>query len=230
MDSLKTHSETIATVLSDEIIRRSIPPGTRLDEQSLADRFGVSRSPVRDALRSLAATRLVDHVPRRGFSVAAVDSAELDALFEAAGEIEALCARLCAHRAGPAERKRIELLFQSMEKAVAQNDPKVFSALNEELHRTIHSGARNHTLEEVSKNLRQRMTPFRSMRFFTVDNRMQKSHEEHSKLVAAILARDGDAAQQAMHDHAAHSSMNALQRMEQDAEAALDLLASSKAA
>ena len=66
MDNPKTLSETIAEQLADEIIRRQIPPGTRLDEQSLADRFGVSRSPIRDALRNLAATRLVDHVPRRG--------------------------------------------------------------------------------------------------------------------------------------------------------------------
>jgi DNA-binding GntR family transcriptional regulator len=219
MDSATTLSATIARQLADEIIRRHIAPGTRLDEQSLADRFGVSRSPIRDALRSLAATRLVDHVPRRGFSVAAVDSSELDALFEAAGEIEALCARLCAHRAGPVERKRIELLFQSMAKAVKQSDAKVFSALNEELHRTIHAGARNRTLEEVTQNLRQRMTPFRSMHFFTADNRMQKSHEEHEKLVKAILARDADAAERAMHDHAAQSSMNALQRMSHDADA-----------
>jgi len=216
MENAKTLSETIAEQLADEIIRRQIAPGTRLDEQSLADRFGVSRSPIRDALRTLAATRLVDHVPRRGFTVAEVDSAELDALFEAAGEIEALCARLCAHRAGPVERKRIELLHQSMDKAVQNDDPKVFAALNEELHRTIHAGARNRTLEEVAQGLRRRMAPFRSAIFFTADNRMHTSQEEHSALVRAIQARDADGAGRAMHEHAAHSSMNALQRMGQE--------------
>ena len=216
MENAKTLSETITAQLADEIIRRQLAPGTRLDEQSLADRFGVSRSPIRDALRTLAATRLVDHVPRRGFSVAAVDSVELDALFEAAGEIEALCARLCAHRAGPVERKRIELLYQSMDKAVKGADAKVFAALNEELHRTIHAGARNRTLEEVAQGLRRRMAPFRSTIFFTADNRMRTSHEEHGALVQGILARDADAAGRAMHEHAAHSSMNALQRMSQD--------------
>jgi DNA-binding GntR family transcriptional regulator len=166
----------------------------------------------------LAATRLVEHVPRRGFTVAAVDSAELDALLEASGEIEALCARLCAHRAGPVERKRIELVHQSMEKALRQDDAKVFAALNEDLHRTIYAGARNRALEEMAQGLRQRTAPFRSTIFFTVESRMHASHEEHDALVKAILARDADAAWRAMHDHAAHSSMNALQRMARDAE------------
>lgn len=217
MENAKTLSETIAEQLADEIIRRQIVPGTRLDEQSLADRFGVSRSPIRDALRTLAATRLVDHVPRRGFTVAEVDSTELDALFEAAGEIEALCARLCAHRAGPVERKRIELIYQSMEKAVQSGDAKVYAALNEELHRTIHAGARNRTLEEVAQGLRRRMAPFRSTLFFTADNRMRSSQDEHAALVRAIQARDAEAAGWAMHEHAAHSSMNAMQRMGQEA-------------
>jgi DNA-binding GntR family transcriptional regulator len=230
MDNPKTLSETIAEQVADEIIRRQIPPGTRLDEQSLADRFGVSRSPIRDALRNLAATRLVDHVPRRGFSVAAVDSAELEALFEAAGELEALCAKLCAHRAGPVERKRIELLHQSMGKALKQEDARTFSALNEDLHRTIHAGARNRTLEEVAQGLRRRMAPFRSMIFFTADNRMHSSHTEHDTLVKAILARDAEAAGRAMHEHTTHSSMNALQRMGQDAAAPAVLTPRTRAA
>lgn len=218
MENPKTLSVTIAEQLADEIIRRQIAPGTRLDEQSLAGRFGVSRSPIRDALRNLAATRLVNHVPRRGFSVAAVDSTELEALFEAAGELEALCARFCAHRAGAVERMRIAQLHQTMGDAIKQDDARTFSTLNEELHRTIHAGARNRALEEVAQGLRRRMAPFRSMVFFTSDNRMHSSHDEHDMLVKAILARDAEAAGRAMHEHATHSSMNALQRMGQDAE------------
>lgn len=219
IEKSKTLAENVADRLAEEIIRRDLAPGTRLDEASLAARFGVSRSPVRDALRLLAGTRLVDHRPRRGFSVAAVDSAELEALFEAAGELEALCAKLCAHRAGPVERKRIELLHQAMGKALKQADARTFSTLNEDLHRTIHAGARNRALEEVAQGLRRRMAPFRSMIFFTADNRMHTSHAEHDTLVQAILARDAEAAGRAMHEHTTHSSMNALQRMGQDAEA-----------
>ena len=217
METARTLSQTISNQLGEEIIRHQLQPGTRLDEQSLATRFGVSRSPVRDALRQLAATRLVDYVPHRGFSVVAVDPHELDELFEAAGEVESLCARLCALRAGPAERKRIEMIHHSAVRAASAGDAKVYSALNEDLHRSIYAGAHNTTLDEVARGLRQRLAPFRSMMFFTLDNRMQHSNAEHQGLVEALLAQDGDVAGRAMHDHAAHSAMNALSRLRADA-------------
>src|SRR3569623_560330 len=83
IDRSKTLAESVADKVAEEIIRRDLTPGTRLDEVSLAARFGVSRSPVRDALRLLAGTRLVDHRPRRGFCVAVIDQEGLQDLFEA---------------------------------------------------------------------------------------------------------------------------------------------------
>ncbi|HET9341263.1 MAG TPA: GntR family transcriptional regulator [Casimicrobiaceae bacterium] len=216
MDAPRTLSQTICSTLAGEIIRREIAPGARLDEQSLASRFGVSRSPVRDALRQLATTRLVDYVPHRGFSVVAVDHAELDGLFEASGEIETLCARLCALRAGPAERKRIELIHQGAAKATVAGDDKVYSTLNEDLHQAIFQGAHNKTLAEVAQTLRQRLAPFRSRMFFAADHRMAASHDEHGVLVRAVLAQDADGAAQAMREHAANSAINALQRLGQE--------------
>lgn len=210
MENAKTRSQMVCEHVTDEILRGKLLPGTRLDEQSLADRFGVSRSPIRDALRQLAATRLVLYVPHRGFSVAAVDSAELDDLFETSGEIEALCARLCALRAGPAERKRLEAVHQQSAEALRARDAKNYSRLNDELHGLIYAGTRNNALREIALNLRQRLAPFRSRVFFTTDNRMQSSHREHAQLIKSILEHDGDAAARAMQEHAAHSAMNAL--------------------
>jgi DNA-binding GntR family transcriptional regulator len=157
-----THSQTISERLAEEIIRGQLAPGTRLDEQSLATRFKVSRSPVRDALRQLAATRLVEYFPHRGFSVARLDPVDLDQMFEAAAELEALCARLCALRAGTTDRKRIEHIHQQAKQAVAGRETKIYAALNEDLHRTIYAGARNKTLEGLALNLRQRLAPFRA--------------------------------------------------------------------
>jgi DNA-binding GntR family transcriptional regulator len=210
MDSLKTLSQTVCEHVTHEIISGKLKPGVRLDEQSLADRFGVSRSPIRDALRQLAATRLVMYLPHRGFSVAAVDSLELDHLFEAYGEIEAMCAKLCALRAGPAERKRLEFVHQRGGEALRARDAKSYSQLNDELHDLIYAGTRNNALRDIAVNLRQRLAPFRSRVFFTTDNRMQASHQEHSELIESILAHDADAAARTMHEHAAHSAMNAL--------------------
>ena len=122
-----------------------------------------------------------------------------------------------AEAVAPAERKRIEMIHHSAVRAASAGDAKVYSALNEDLHRSIYAGAHNTTLDEVARGLRQRLAPFRSMMFFTLDNRMQHSNAEHQGLVEAILAQDGDVAGRAMHDHAAHSAMNALSRLRADA-------------
>src|SRR5690606_15333376 len=82
--------------------------------------------------------------------------------------------------------------------------------LNDQLHQLIYDGARNHALKDIAVNLRQRLTPFRSRVFFTTDNRMQASYQEHSELIGAILAHDGEAAARSMLEHAARSAMNAL--------------------
>ena len=224
IEKSKTLAENVADRLAEEIIRRELAPGTRLDEVSLAARFGVSRSPVRDALRLLAGTRLVDHRPRRGFCVAVVDQDELKDMFEAAGEVEALCAKLCALRAGPAERKRIEIVHQSASGAAAQGDTATYSTLNEQLHELIYAGARNKTLAEVAQSMRKRLAPFRARLFFSTENRMHGSSVEHEAIVKAILARDGDAAAHAMLDHAAQAAMNVRTHLprEQGADAVKD--------
>ena len=220
MQNSRTLSQTISQQLAAEIIRGELVPGARLDEVSLAARFGVSRSPVRDALRQLSATRLVEYAPHRGFSVVAIDRAELGGLFEASGEIEALCAGLCTQRALPAERKRIQMIHESAAKALGSRNVKVYASLNEEFHRAIFAGAHNQTLEEVANNLRQRLAPFRGRMFFVSHNRMSRSHDEHEALVAAIIAQDAAAATNAMREHGAHSAMNALERMREEAAAA----------
>ncbi|HSV21227.1 MAG TPA: GntR family transcriptional regulator, partial [Casimicrobiaceae bacterium] len=219
MPASPTLSHSISQQLAAEIIGRELAPGTRLDEVSLAARFGVSRSPVRDALRQLSATRLVAYAPHRGFSVVAIDRAELGGLFEASGEVEALCARLCTQRALPAERKRIQMIHASAAKALTSRNVKVYASLNEEFHQAIFAAAHNETLAEVAKNLRQRLAPFRGRLFFVSRNRMARSHDEHDALVAAIVAQDADAAAHAMREHGAHSAMNALERMRGEAPA-----------
>jgi DNA-binding GntR family transcriptional regulator len=208
---MTTLSHQISEKLAGEIIGGQLAPGRKLDEVSLAARFRVSRSPVRDALRQLAATRLVDYFPRRGFSVAKIDPSGLDDMFEAAAEIEALCAKLCALRSAPADRKRIELIHTQARAAVAKNDTRTYSALNEDLHLAIYAAARNKTLELAALNLRQRLAPFRSRVFFAAANRMRGSFGEHDAIVKAILAHDAEGAMSAMRDHATQAALNVSQ-------------------
>ncbi|GAA4337390.1 GntR family transcriptional regulator [Pigmentiphaga soli] len=205
----KTLSQSIVQSLASDIIAGQLQPGSRLDEQSLADRFKVSRSPVRDALRHLAATRLVEYFPRRGFSVARVDHDQLRDMYEGLTEIEAICAGLCALRADPMERTLIQSLYRQCLAAAESDDPEAYAAANDEFHRAIYAGAHNDTLESVATEMRQRLAPFRSRQFFK-RSRIESSMEEHRRLVDALLAQDSQAAAAAMRSHAVHTAVNVL--------------------
>jgi DNA-binding GntR family transcriptional regulator len=208
----RTLSEKIAQALASEIISGRLPPGFRLDEQSVALRFSVSRTPVRDALRQLAATRLIEHFPRRGFAVAAIEPTQLEDMYEALSEIEALCASLCARRAGATERSRLQTIVAKAKAAALQNDSELYAAVNEEFHHAIYAGAHNKTLETVAHEMRQRLAPFRSGLFFQRD-RLETSVAEHDLVLEAIFARDADAAASAMRDHTARTAVNVLNKI-----------------
>jgi DNA-binding GntR family transcriptional regulator len=205
-----TLSETIAQSLATEIIDGKLSAGDRLDEQSVAQRFNVSRSPVRDALRHLAMTHLVEYAPRRGFSVTQIDSMRLQDMYDALSEIEALCARLCALRAGSIERVALQRIHEEAKAAASRFDPEAYAALNEDFHSAIYAGARNETLQGVVIDVRRRLAPFRSRIFFQRD-RLASSVKEHGNLLQAILNQDADQAAAAMKLHTAQTAANVIQ-------------------
>lgn len=178
----------------------------RLDELSIAKRFKVSRTPVRDALRYLAASRLIEFAPRRGFSVAPIDRVKLQDAYEALSEIESLCARLCALRAGITERASLEAIHAEAKVAADNADSEQYAVINDVFHDTIYAGAHNKTLEKVALDLRQQLSPFRSRVFFE----MQNSQAEHQILLDAILSKDADAAATAMMRHTSRVAVHVL--------------------
>src|SRR4030081_62623 len=107
-----TRAEELRLQLADEIVRGALPPGAGLDETDIARRFKVSRTPVREALRQLAASGLVDARAHRGAVVARPSIARLTGMFEAMAELEALCAGLAAERMQPSERHRLEAIHE----------------------------------------------------------------------------------------------------------------------
>jgi DNA-binding GntR family transcriptional regulator len=211
-----TLSETIAQSLATDIIDGKLKAGDRLDEQSLAERFRVSRSPVRDALRHLATTHLIEYAPRRGFSVTQIDPAKLQDMYDALSEIEALCARFCALRSSATERVALERVHAQAKLAAAKVSSETYAALNEDFHRIIYAGAHNRTLETVVLDVRQRLGPFRS-RFFFQRARMESSIEEHEAILKAIVAQDPDKAAAAMRLHTAQTASNVIQLSQQPA-------------
>ena len=211
---MSTLSQKISQCLAVEIVDGVLKPGAKLEEIVLAKRFKVSRTPVRDALRELAVTGLIESQPRRGFSVSSIDLAGLLDLFEAASEVEGLCAKLCALRTGMAEKMQIELVHSRAMKAVLDGDADSYANLNESFHHAIYMGARNRNLHALATNLRQRLAPFRSRAFFNTGDRLQTSVIEHEVITKAILRADSGAAFDAMRAHTASSATNVIEYFE----------------
>ncbi|WP_271188322.1 GntR family transcriptional regulator, partial [Maricaulis virginensis] len=115
----KTRSEEIRQRIADDIVSGRLKPGQKLDEPALAEHYQVSRTPVRDALRQLSGTGLVRILPKRGAWVAEIDPQQLDELFEACAEIDALCAKLAAVRLTGIERRQLELAHTQSEDYVS---------------------------------------------------------------------------------------------------------------
>ena len=207
-----TLAQSISKTLASEILSGVIPPGTKLDEPSLAERFDVSRSPVRDALRHLTSMRLVEHLPRRGFTTCGIDEDDLKDLYEGLTEVEAVCAGLCAMRATPIERSKIQALFQQTKEAAVASDHRRYVELNDQFHAAIYAGAHNLTLAKVANELRMRLTPLRIQPFFQKE-RLIEAVAEHETLVQAIMKQDKSLATQAMLTHAARTGMNVIERM-----------------
>src|ERR1700753_235365 len=125
-----TQAERLADQIASSVLTGEFQPGYRLDEHMLAERFGVSRTPVREALRQLASTGLINIKPRRGAPVASAPSAHLDTLFGAMAEAEATCSRLAAMSMTPIERRRLQALHESMAEFVGRDDREEFASAN----------------------------------------------------------------------------------------------------
>ena len=205
-----TISEQISAQLAEDIITGNIKPGEKLEEQTIAERFKVSRTPVRDAFKQLISTGLIESKPHRGVTVINMEIEQLSELFEALGEIEALCARLSAQRMTAVERMKLENLHKSSLKDLKTTDIRSYSDINEQIHFAIHEGSHNAALAGVARDLWRRLSPFRRSVFFQRANRMSDSSHEHDELIRAILEADLDTAQKSMRNHVANSALNAI--------------------
>lgn len=196
----ETRSNYLGERLAEEIISGRLLPGTRLEEQALADRFKTSRTPVREALRRLAATGLVEMRPRRGVVVSTVTRERLFQMFETMAELEGACARLAASRMSDPERAALETLQAEGARIMHNGNADAYDPHNRAFHAAIYHGSANAVLEETTHAVRARLAPFRSAQF-QIPGRVAKSNAEHEAVVAAILAGDGERAYHAMRDH-----------------------------
>jgi DNA-binding GntR family transcriptional regulator len=195
-----TRAEELRLQLADEIVRGALAPGSPLDETDIARRFNVSRTPVREALRQLVASGLVDARAHRGAVVARPSIVRLTGMFEAMAELEAMCAALAAERMTPAERHGLEAIHEELRVLSYSGNPDRFHEVNERFHNAIYAGSQNTYIAEITLATRARVQPFRRAQFRNL-GRLAKSHAEHDRVVVAIMRGDKVGAAAAMRAH-----------------------------
>ena len=159
-----TRAEELVNELEEEILEGKLEPGTRLDEQILARRFKVSRTPVREALRHLTSSGLVEIRQHQGAIVKSFTIPELIEVFQVMSELEGLCARLSARRMVERERQSLKKAHRNCIKRVEKRDHEGFFKANNEFHELIYAGSRNNFLDGQTRSLRNRVNPYRHYR------------------------------------------------------------------
>lgn len=199
-DDARPRSDSLATRIESLVLSGELRPGSKLDEQGLAQRFEVSRTPVREALRELASTGLIELRPNRGAFVKIVTAEQLEEMFVAMAELEATCARLAAMSMTPVERRGLQRLHERMGEIAANGAVEEFSTANEKFHGLIYSGAHNRLLEDITLSLRRQLSPYRGSQFRTT-GRLARSHAEHEAVVKAVVSGEPARAHATMLHH-----------------------------
>lgn len=180
-----------------------LEPGDALDEAELARKFGVSRTPVREALLQLAAIDWIQFRPRHGAVVAPITLQRMVQMFEVMAELEALCARLAAERMTAAERNLLKQAAQACAREARSKSESASSRYfdaNYTFHELVYLGAHNEHLLTMVNALRNRLTPYRRFRLRS-PMRLTNSSREHDAVAKAIIEGDSERAAQEMRSH-----------------------------
>lgn len=194
---LQTRGGFVADKLREAILRGHLKPGEKLDQNEIAGLLNVSRSPVREALRTLAAEGLVEVVPHRGAVVAELSPAELEEIYFIRGILEGMAARLAAPKV---DSERIAALQTILEELEQTTNLDRWLELNRRFHHTIYKVANRPRLLSIIKNLRDTSTPY-IRQYIASSEHMDEAKISHRHIFEACANRDGVLAQQETEKH-----------------------------
>ncbi|ODT38434.1 MAG: GntR family transcriptional regulator [Lautropia sp. SCN 70-15] len=192
--------EEVADRLRAMITEGALAPGARLNERVLCERLRVSRTPLREAFKVLAAERLVELSPNRGASVVALSRSDVEQLFELMGALEGLAGQLAAERRTEAELAEIRALHFEMLAAHARRDLPAYYDLNRRIHVAISRCARNDMLAETYDSVNTRI---QNLRFRSNFNQDKWNHavREHQQMLEALETGNGSALRALLETH-----------------------------
>ncbi|MGV3571977.1 MAG: GntR family transcriptional regulator [Ramlibacter sp.] len=190
--------QEVAELLRQRIFQRQLEPGSWIDEMKLAEEYGISRTPLREALKVLAAEGLVTMKVRRGAYVTEVSEQDLAEVYHLLALLESDAAAVVAQRATDAELEELQRLHAELE--AAQADRERFFALNERFHMRLLELAGNRWRNQMVADLRKVMKLNRHNSLLK-SGRVEESLQEHRAVMEALLRRDADATMQRMQAH-----------------------------
>ena len=196
----RSRVQQVRDQLEDDIVNGRMQPGEQVQVEQIMARFGVSRTPVREALQQLEISGLVAVQPKRGTFVAQVGLPVLIQMFEVMAELEAMCARLAARRVSQAALRDIEAALADCEARCVTPDSNAYYYANERFHQLIYQACGNAFLVQQTLLLKNRLKPYRRLQL-QLRNRVAQSLQEHREIVRALQQGDGDVAAQAARDH-----------------------------
>ena len=204
-DSPVIRSDRVRRQIADQIISGALRPGQELDEKKLAEAFNVSRTPVREALRQLAAANLVEWRPHQSAIVAKITPSKMVEMFEVMAELEGFCGRLAARRMTASEHANLISIHRKFRPYVQARDREGYHSLNKTFHDAIYAGSHNQYLRAQASALYDRLAPYRAYQLKRPDA-LRLASEEHQAIIDAIVAGDGDAAFDLLQDHVSLSN------------------------
>lgn len=198
------HGELV-DLLHDMLLDGELRPGDKINEQALCTRFGVSRTPLREALKVLASNGLVILSPNRGASIARISPQEIDQLFPIMGALEALAGELACANITDGEIARIQKMHDQMVRHYEKREAGPYLKLNRSIHEAIFAAAGNAELTQLYHNL---MVRTHSVRFTAKKSpaRWDEAVEDHEKMMEALHARDGKRLSQLLKEHLRHKA------------------------
>ena len=188
-----TRTQILLSEIEKLIVNGSMVPGQRLDEMVLAKKYGVSRTPVREAIRALIAIGLVQNTGKQGSQVAKLSISMLIEMFELMAVLEGMCAQLAARRATKNELLEMQKTHQLLEKTFEKGTHKEFYNVNLQFHDLLYNASHTQYLAEETLRLRRRLSPYR-MRVTFQPGRMNSTLEEHNKILIAIKKGESELA------------------------------------
>lgn len=190
----------VADRLREQIYQHELAPGDPIDEMALCELYGISRTPLREALKVLSSEGLIELIPRRGSFVRSMDIDELNELFPVMAVLEGLCAREAVENCTPRDLKQLEKMHGKLEECAEQGNIDAYYEQNFVFHQAIQDLSGNKWLQRIIGDLRKVLRLARHMQL-TIPGRLQESLKEHRQIIQAFSQQNADLADQTMQNH-----------------------------